>query len=152
MDRDVWRDVCITVSCLLVFSFSSWVSQTLSPPPALSFFSPPLSHISVSFCFSYLSCPSRPEKTLPFLRCFSYPLAPLIIPDSSLSPLRFSFKHLLSITSTPLALSQMEVVAHLLLLPTYHRACYICHHLLIPRASSPQARKEQAKSIIHSRI
>lgn len=82
---EVERDVCITQSPSLPLVFSSFCVRlpvTLTSSSPLSPLLSPLLHISVSFCFSYLLCPSSgtacPPKgfTVPVslsLRCFSPP-------------------------------------------------------------------------------
>lgn len=75
VDGDVWRAVCITRSQSLSFSAPSCVmlshSHLLQP-----FFSQPLSHISVSFCFSYLLCPPPGSARLFLSQMFFFPFPP----------------------------------------------------------------------------
>lgn len=118
MERDVCRDVCFTH----LFLFPPLVSDSVT---LTSFGSP-----SVSFCLFYLLCPSQALPVLwgahyscLFLKCFSSYLEffshpshyPLVFCSHFIFHLN-TFSLSLSPTHTPLVLSSMEVVAHLLLL------------------------------------
>lgn len=99
------------------------------------FFSRPLSHISVSFCFFYLLCPplalpgSFSDVFPPTF--FSYSVH--IIPQS-FKPLHFSFKHLLSFSHAYTHTSPQSNESGSSPPPpppTYHRVYCICHHVLL---------------------
>lgn len=76
VDGDVWRAVCITRSQSLSF-FSAPSCVMLSHSHLLQpFFSQPLSHISVSFCFSYLLCPPPGSARLFLSQMFFFPFPP----------------------------------------------------------------------------
>lgn len=112
------------------FLFSALSCVMLSHSHLLQpFFSQPLSHISVSFCFSYLLCPPPGSARLFLSQMIFFPfllLGLLFLPHSHYPTLfcshfifhlnTFSLYHSHTHAHTPLLLSQIKVVARLLLL------------------------------------
>lgn len=140
--KDVWRHVCITQSQYLsLFPLLVSGSLSLSPPPALTFpLSFHLSHISISFCFSYLL---RPSLALPVLQraccscllsqMFFFTLFPSHYPLLFCTHFIFHLNTFSPLSRTHASPSRSDGSGSLSPPPpTYHRVYYICHHLLLP--------------------
>lgn len=106
------------------------------------FFSQPLSHISVSFCFSYLLCPPPGSARLFLSQMFFFPfllLGLLLLPHSHYPTLfcshfifhlnTFSLYHSHTHASPPQ--SNQSGSSPPPPPPTYHRVYCICHHVLL---------------------